>query len=550
MKPNQKKWLFYILTVCLLLQPQFNIALAKSSSSNEESPIYGDYGAEIREKAARKDGLFHINTPRLIEKLKELKVNTYYFLIWHEASDWDDLRKEFLPAAKKAGINVWVYLVPPTESKSFRSEPYGTDYIAWFQAIGRLSRTQSNLKGIVIDDFNDNTSFFSPYYLKKMKLTAKKENPNLKFYPQVYYPTITPSFVERYNHLIDGIIMTFRDDGYRNTQRIDSLLHQIDESAALLRNHKLPLVLMVYASKLSATPTAPTPAYIEGAIKAALHRLQTKQIAGMITYVLYKEPAIELSEDNAKNGKGYASLFSPANTLPKGAYTELQQQIYIQPKGPYQLRFSQFCFQPYRLEIDAYQTQVLIDHKVIWEKKIKSKNNGKWEQVVVNLTPYLKGKKSAVLSLRLNKTRGGSSGWAYCKYDNLVPEGLALSNGHFEEAQQEWTTVCNNRTMISDILSFDPERRLKSFNVVKKHYTAFYIYEKIAHLFNDPYLLQKANYFFRSVLLDQGGEAQITLYELATYIQKYKKGVPPLQKKLLDTIYKFMPMLKMDKSKQ
>ena len=68
-----------------------------------------DYDAEVR----RPDG--HVDADTLLKRLKELGVDTYYWLIWHKATDWDDL-KVFLPKASRAGIDVWVYLVPPTES--------------------------------------------------------------------------------------------------------------------------------------------------------------------------------------------------------------------------------------------------------------------------------------------------------------------------------------------------------------------------------------------------------------------------------------------------
>src|SRR4051812_45594089 len=82
-------------------------ATAQSSGPIQHTPLYGDYGGEIREKKPRADGLLHVDTPKMIRRLKDLKVNTYFYLVWHESSDWDDLRNEFLPAAKKAGIRVW-----------------------------------------------------------------------------------------------------------------------------------------------------------------------------------------------------------------------------------------------------------------------------------------------------------------------------------------------------------------------------------------------------------------------------------------------------------
>ena len=69
---------------------------------------FGDYDSELRGPDKR------VDTERLAKRLSELGVNTYYWLIWHRSTDWDDL-KLFLPSAAKARIAVWAYLVPPTE---------------------------------------------------------------------------------------------------------------------------------------------------------------------------------------------------------------------------------------------------------------------------------------------------------------------------------------------------------------------------------------------------------------------------------------------------
>src|SRR5512146_2304549 len=68
-----------------------------------------DYDAEPR----RADG--RVDVDALLGRLTELHATCYYWLIWHAPSDWDDL-KLFLPKAAAANIQVWVYLVPPTES--------------------------------------------------------------------------------------------------------------------------------------------------------------------------------------------------------------------------------------------------------------------------------------------------------------------------------------------------------------------------------------------------------------------------------------------------
>ena len=77
----------------------------------------------------------------MVKRLKELEVTTYYWLIWHAPTDWDDL-KLFLPKAAQAGVEVWVYLVPPSESPPLygtqTSEPFRLDFNSWAEEIARL----------------------------------------------------------------------------------------------------------------------------------------------------------------------------------------------------------------------------------------------------------------------------------------------------------------------------------------------------------------------------------------------------------------------------
>src|SRR5664279_5416123 len=66
------------------------------------SPLhFADYDSEPRGA----DG--HVDGDSLLRRLTELHVTTYYWLVWHAQTDWDDL-KLFLPRAAEANIEVWV----------------------------------------------------------------------------------------------------------------------------------------------------------------------------------------------------------------------------------------------------------------------------------------------------------------------------------------------------------------------------------------------------------------------------------------------------------
>src|ERR1017187_6852823 len=134
---------------------------------------FADYDAEPR----RADG--HVDGDALLNRLKELHVTTYYWLVWHAATDWDDL-KLFLPKAAQANIQVWVYLVPPTERApkygDLYSEPFRLDYGRWAEEIARLSLQRTNLTTRGSDDFYANHEFFTPAVIRDLQHRAKGIN--------------------------------------------------------------------------------------------------------------------------------------------------------------------------------------------------------------------------------------------------------------------------------------------------------------------------------------------------------------------------------------
>ncbi len=165
--------------------------------------IIGDYDAELRGADRR------VDCELLVRQLKALGVNTYFWLIWHAETDWDDLHR-FLPLAREAGIDVWVYLVPPSEPPP--SKPFGLDFVRWGQEIARLSLKHSNLKGWVIDDFYANGKILRPEYVAEVQKAAKAINPKLVFYPLMYFHEIHYVFTEAYGPVIDGVVVAYPQD--------------------------------------------------------------------------------------------------------------------------------------------------------------------------------------------------------------------------------------------------------------------------------------------------------------------------------------------------
>lgn len=171
--------------------------------------LLADYNAELRGVDGRLD------VDEMIARLTQLRVDTYFYLIWHRETDWEDL-KLFLPAAREAGIDVWPYLVPPSESPPLYgtrySEPFRLDYVRWGEEIAKLSLLHPNLKAFVIDDFYTNRAFYTPEYVGRMRDRARFFNPNMRFLPLMYYPEIDREFVEGYRDVIDGVVAAYPQD--------------------------------------------------------------------------------------------------------------------------------------------------------------------------------------------------------------------------------------------------------------------------------------------------------------------------------------------------
>jgi hypothetical protein len=192
----------------LVLLGVFLVATATGQSAHAiiSKPHLADYDAELR----RADG--RVDVEAITRRLKELGVTTYYWLIAHAATDWDDL-KLFLPLAAQARIQVWAYLVPPSESAprqgSSYPEPFRLDYLRWAEEVARLSLQHTNLTAWVIDDFYENHQLFTPAYVGEMQRRAKDISPRLAFLPLMYFGEIQRRFVEDYRQVIDGVVVAY-----------------------------------------------------------------------------------------------------------------------------------------------------------------------------------------------------------------------------------------------------------------------------------------------------------------------------------------------------
>jgi hypothetical protein len=208
-----------------------------------------------------------VDEKRLIAELKDIHANTYNWLVFRKNADNLDALKHFLPLARKAGIKVWVTLVPPSEPPP--SEPYRLDFDQWAAELAVLSKKEPNLVAWSIDDFVHNLRFFTPEYVKEFLSRAHGINPKLVFIPCCYYKYITDSFVKNYGHLFGGILFPYRagSDGLnlKDPTLVASEIARIRDKFG----SKIQIIVDVYASPHS-TLGSSTPEYVHKVIDAGI----------------------------------------------------------------------------------------------------------------------------------------------------------------------------------------------------------------------------------------------------------------------------------------
>lgn len=323
-----------------------------------QGPIYADYDTEIREAVARADGYGHVDTPRLIQKLKDGNMKTYAFLVKHLPTDWNDFRLEFLPAAQAAGINVWLYLTPPSEVSP---EPFRDDFITWAAETGKLAQQFANLTGFAIDDFVGTNlkptftpEYYSPDYVARMVAALHQYSTNVMFLPVVYDASvnippslpvnyISPGFADLYGPYCGGLIFPYIN----------------------------------YTNKDDLTAEAPQIAYDKDVMDGKLAQ--------------------------------FVTVFPSSTPSQAGQYAAVSQTITNAggfPDAPYLFNFR--ISETYSGATAGYQQlQVLVDGSIVWQRDVAGLPY--FEDVSVNLQNAIKFKTSATIVVRMYEALGVSN---------------------------------------------------------------------------------------------------------------------------------------------
>lgn len=477
-----------LLTVGVLLAPAVRGGLAAhgkraASSTVPKDTILASYpggntlSKEIREKQPRADGYYHVDTPATIDELKALHVNTFLFLIWHSPTDWQDLQQDFMPAAQKAGINVWAYIVPPSECSpdGWCSQPYQKDYVSWARNIAQLSVTYPNLTGWAIDDFTNgqNSQLFTPDYMQQMTDAAHGINPKLGLYTVTYYSTATSdAFLTKYAPYIKGIIFPYRDEPFANTTNTASLPTQLDNVSAHAKAHGVDALLLIYTGRYS-TFAPPTPDYARRALDVGMEYARKGEIQGIVSYGTphQNQPAVD-TETMAMYGKGGLVFRDYGGTTPQDSYESASQVVRVDPNAPrYTLNFWRYN-RFYGAPLAGRTMQVLVDGHVVWSSDVSTDLSAgghefRWMQVngPVEIDPsLLRGHTTATLTFRLYESTAAGFR-SETAFDNLQTSGLTVTDGGFEQ-QGTWKLDSTYGNLIPSVDVFDEHLPAHVFQAV------------------------------------------------------------------------------------
>ncbi|WP_326640496.1 hypothetical protein OIE67_14650 [Nonomuraea fuscirosea] len=414
------------------------LSLLPGVARAETPAVMGTAGNLIREAQPRADGIRHVDSKAMIAGLKALNANTYVYPMAGDNVHWDDLRREFLPAAAAAGIDVWVLVYSPSQAVCCVSRPYKHDYVTWAREIATASKSHPNLTGWTVDDYGYDLKTFTLAYVKQMTAAAEAVNPSLKFVPTVYYGQFTDAFIAEQIPLLDGVVFPFRDEPHRDTSWTWSLSYQVKQLAKRLPG--TDVYLMPYAHPLSHAAQKPTVAYVEAVTRKSLEHVRAGELAGVVQYKLpflaadagWTRPA---TDNLARTGDGRLSFVVQTKTATEaGMSCGASRQVKLTSGAA--KRSVSFWHRDGRgagHPAGYHVKQLLLNGRVVWQQDVTADGTA-WQRVTVDLTAALAGATSATLEWRLYERKGVSDYFVDAGVDDIVATGLQLSDPGVENA--------------------------------------------------------------------------------------------------------------------
>ncbi len=216
----------------------------------------------------------------MISLLKDLGINCYTYLICSHSDKELSALGDFCGKALKEGIEVWVYLVPPTEAPIDRDKPilerkyppFDMDYLKWSEAIAKISLEHPNITLWMIDDFDGNLSFFNLDYTKQIYQTSKNINPGLLFGVCVYHESLNKFANSGYLDFTDALLWGYQHDSSTYLDcglTCNTLPIEIND---YLKTGKIAIPCIYFTSHSSWQTGRPTKEYLEKAMDIAFQQ--------------------------------------------------------------------------------------------------------------------------------------------------------------------------------------------------------------------------------------------------------------------------------------
>ncbi|MBA7491016.1 hypothetical protein ES702_01560 [subsurface metagenome] len=251
-----------------------------------EIPVLGDY----TNQGVRHGITGRTMIPQLMSALKQMGVRDYMHNVWKYSHMWDDF-KLLAPECQKAGIRLWLYNVPPSEPPA--PKPFEQDYIRWAREVALLMVKYPVIQGMLMDDFNGNTSYFTIAKCQQIIDAGRAIAPNFKFIPVAYMGHDSIYRLEPHIQagVCDALLLVYWWP-WKDPLKTDALRPQIEEYRAWIDRHspnrRVPFLPFIVAWR-GGGRKEPTPAYVQKALQICMTAYKDGLIEGMATYVLPKD---------------------------------------------------------------------------------------------------------------------------------------------------------------------------------------------------------------------------------------------------------------------
>lgn len=442
----------------------------------------------IRERRPRADGYRHIDTPRLIARLERLHVNTYVFQVWNSPTDWSDLVHEFAPAAQKAGIQVWPYIVPPSECWYFDADgtpkpryqrgrcsaPYYEDYVAWARAIAKLSLRYPVVSNWAIDDFlsGNNAATFTPEYMARIKQAQDAINPRLGLYTTAYYHTaVSDAFYDKYGPYIEGIFYPYQGTG-GNPRDLVAVQPNLENILSRTEPRGLKVMFLSYTGRALGQQYDATPEYLTDMYDRVRPYVASGRVQGIVSYgtPIGRQSAVG-SRYKASSGAGRLSLAIRHVASGAGAYADASQRVAVAPgRDRYTLTFShrdEWARTP--STVGYYDKQLLVDGQVVWQSDISDGNQDEYARQTVDVTDAVAGRSEVTVTFRLLEKRAVGNFPVDVGIDDVTGDGVDVRNGGFE-SRAHWTLDDSGGQVLPFVDLWSSRRPAQQFRAVAREF--------------------------------------------------------------------------------